>query len=238
MLQNKIVFKSLFKGFIAAPQPSVLHLPEHYKKLKSFLNDSVTSITVKKCIPFLDASTVGYIIPFPVDIRFRYDKEQEQVVWELSDVISSTAMSHNIKPSSHPNFQIPNELRQPHRTVEAVFKWMNLWKIITPPGYSCIFTQPFNRNLPFQIIDGIVDTDSYNFQTHFPFYWTQDSSKTHVLKKGDPMILLIPFKRDDWKMKVALNKESYIDESKRKLKFFNVLLDNYKKFFWKKKSYK
>jgi len=39
-------------------------------------------------------------------------------------------------------------------------------------------------------------------------------------------------------MKVDLNKESYDDESKRKLKFFNVLIDKYKKFSWKKKSYK
>ena len=238
MLQNKIVFKSLFKGFIAAPQPSGLHLPEHYKKLKSFLNDSVTSITVKKCIPFLDASTVGYIIPFPVDIRFRYDKEQEQVVWELSDVISSTAMSHNIKPSSHPNFQIPNELRQPHRKVEAVFKWMNLWKIITPPGYSCIFTQPFNRVNNFKIIDGIVYTDTFDAEINFPFYWTGPIDKPYVLKQGTPMAMVIPFKREKWKMKLELEKFDPVKHDLKVLKRMSKIFDNYKTKYWSKKEYR
>ena len=227
MLQNKIVFKSLFKGFIAAPQPSGLHLPEHYKKLKSFLNDSVTSITVKKCIPFLDASTVGYVIPFPVDIRFRYDKEQEQVVW-----------SHNIKPSAHPNFQIPNELRQPYRTVEAVFKWMNLWKVITPPGYSCIFTQPFNRVNNFKIIDGIVDTDTFDAEINFPFYWTGPIDKPYDLKQGTPMAMVIPFKRERWKMQLELEKFDPVKQDLKVLKRMSKIFDNYKTKYWSKKEYR
>ena len=113
-MSQKITFKSYFKNYIPEPQPSLLHLPEHYKKLKSFMNDSITSVTVKKCVPFLDALTVGYIIPFPVDIRFRYDQKEEKVVWELSDVISGTGLERNLKPMSHENFQMPNELRYPN----------------------------------------------------------------------------------------------------------------------------
>ena len=235
MIAKQILFSSRFSEELPHPKPALHHIPSAYKNMQSFYEKNLNRETIKKCVPFLDALTCGYIIPFASDIQFVYEDGQAKFFFPENmhpDHIAQIGIEY------HSPKQIDDELRYNRRTVDAVFKFINHWNIKTPPGYSCIFTQPFNRNLPFQIIDGIVDTDSYNFQTHFPFYWTQDSSKTHVLKKGDPMILLIPFKRDDWKMKVALNKESYIDESKRKLKFFNVLLDNYKKFAWRKKSYK
>ena len=176
-MSQKIIFKSYFKNYIPEPQPSLLHLPEHYKKLKSFMNDSITSVTV--------------------DIRFRYDQKEEKVMWEISDVLSGTGLEKNLKPMAHDNFQMPNELRHPNRTVEAIFKWMNLWKIETPAGYSCIFTQPFNRVSPFKIIDGIVDTDTFDEVINFPFFWTTPVDKPVVVKRGSPMALKRKVENED-----------------------------------------
>jgi hypothetical protein len=237
-MSQKIIFKSYFKNYIPEPTPSLIHLPEHYKKLKSFMNDSISSVTVKKCIPFLDALTVGYIIPFPVDIRFRYDQKEEKVVWELSDVLSSTGLERNLKPMSHENFQMPNELRYPNRTVEAVFKWMNLWRIETPPGYSCIFTQPFNRVSNFKIIDGIVDTDSFDEVINFPFFWTTPVDKPVVVKMGSPMALVIPFRREKWKMNTELMPFDAVKADMEVLKRMSKIFDNYKTKFWNKKEYR
>ena len=48
-------------------------------------------------------------------------------------------------------------------------KWVNPYVIKTPPGYSVLITQPFHRESVFTILPGIVDTDKYKSQVHFPF---------------------------------------------------------------------
>ncbi len=238
MFSKEIKFYSPFAGAVKEPTPALRHIPEYYKKLKSHMNQSNKSVTVKKCIPFLDALTSGYIIPFPVDIQFVYDFEEEKVKWELSTVISDTAIARDLWPSAHDNIQMPNELRFPNRTVEAVFKFSNIWKIKTPPGYSCIFTQPFNRVSSFKIIDGIVDTDTFDTQINFPFYWTGAIDKPTLLKEGTPMVQVIPFKREKWKMNIEREDFNPVEEDLNMIKRQSKIFDNYKTKYWNKKEYK
>ena len=231
-----INFYSSYKNFIEEPKPSLSHIPEEYKKMEKFYSSSPNTRTVKKCIPFLDSLTCGYIIPFPVDLHFRYDLEKQQAIFEINELIPEEIRGDFLVDVHNQN-QISNELRYVHRTVEAIFKFSNPWLIETPPGYSCIFTQPFNRNFPFKIIDGIVDTDSYNqIPVNFPFYWTNSVENTYILKKGTPMVLVIPFKRDSWKMNIKIKKD--VDEYKKKLNFFSKIYDNYRNNSWSKKVFR
>lgn len=233
-----IKFSSPYKGFIQEPKPSLKHIPLEYKKLNDFFDTSPNARTVKKCIPFLDSLTCGYIIPFPIDYYFRYNKEKQEAIFEINENIPEQ-FKRDFLIKNHDNRQISKELRNVHRTVEAVFKFENTWSIKTPPGYSCIFTQPFNRNFPFKIIDGVVDTDSCNqFPMSFPFYWTNSIDKTFILKAGTPMVLVIPFKRDSWRMEVKHMKKEEPDTSLHFLKTFSKIYDNYKKKFWSKKQFK
>ena len=71
MLDKKIKFITPFKGFIPDPKPASFFIPKEYKNLKAYMTDSKKYPTVKKCIPFLDAYSLGYIIPFPLDIEYR-----------------------------------------------------------------------------------------------------------------------------------------------------------------------
>ena len=167
-----------------------------------------------------------------------YDFEEEKVKWELSTVISGTAVANDLWPSAHDNIQMPEEMRFPNRTVEAVFKFSNVWKIKTPPGYSCIFTQPFNRVSSFKIIDGIVDTDTFDTQINFPFYWTGAIDKPTVLKEGTPMVQVIPFKREKWKMNIERENFDRVEEDLNMIKRQSKIFDNYKTKFWNKKEYR
>ena len=230
-----IDFSSPLKGFIDEPKPSLNYIPEEYKKLENFFSPSPSNKTVKKCIPFLDSLTCGYIIPFPVDIHFRYDQEKQEVTFELNQSIPHEFIQF-LQVDNHYNEQIPKELRYNLRSVEATFKFGNPWVIKTPPGYSCIFTQPFNRNFPFKIIDGIVDTDQYKYRVNFPFYWTNPVDKTFIIKKGTPMIQVIPFKREPWKMRVKA--QTTVMSNLGLLKFFSKIYDNYKNESWSKKQFK
>ena len=46
---------------------------------------------------------------------------------------------------------------------------LHFWTIITPPGWSCLFVSPLNRpNGLFEVIAGIVDTDTYPVPVNFP----------------------------------------------------------------------
>ena len=244
-MTKEIIFTSPLEGILDSPQPSLLNIPDAYKNLSKRMDEVQGRLprhTVKSCIPFLDALTVGYIISFPVDICFTV-KEEKNDKGEISHIVDwlmhpdlPQEYKKYISINTHDGIQMPSELRSKHRTLDVIFKIINPWHIKTPPGYSCIFTTPFNRNLPFEIIDGIVDTDDFPQNINFPCFWTETPliGET-IIQKGTPLALVIPFKREEWKMR-TVNGE--VNSPKSFLKWASVFMDNYKKLVWKKKSYK
>ena len=92
-----------------------------------------------------------------------------------------------------------------------------------------------NEDPIFEIISGVVDTDTYINVINFPFL-LQETKKQFLIKKGEPMIQVIPFKRESWKMWSGF----YIE--KLHSKTLNLLnsewVDRYKNRFWNKKSFK
>ena len=59
--------KDLFKDVF--PIPAKLNIPEWYKDLKT----SQEYVTIKSCIPFLDALTAGYILRMPQDFHVKHN---------------------------------------------------------------------------------------------------------------------------------------------------------------------
>ena len=208
------------------PQPASRCIPEEYKNLERFIDNDMTKPSVKTCMPFLDSMTAGYIIYF----------DQDYAVNPVEDDFN--VMPANKEPTGfgfHNKVQLPKDWHK--ITGENAGKFHNKWLIKTPPGYSCLFTQPMNRfgEKRFKIIDGIVDTDTYINLINFPFILLK-RDKQFLLKKGEPMIQVIPFKRESWKMSSGFSFE------KGHRKTLNLLesewVDRYKKYWWKKKSFK
>tara|TARA_R110000796_G_C14396422_1_gene417052 strand:+ start:23 stop:733 length:711 start_codon:yes stop_codon:yes gene_type:complete len=230
----KIKFMSPLKGHINEPKPSLLHIPKAYKDLAAQIK---TIRTVKRCIPFLDALSSGYIIPFPVDILYHYDEEKKACNFLIHENIS-TEFHSLIGVNAHDSSQTTANMRSNKRTIDDVFKFINPWIIKTPPGYSCLFLSPLNHNLPFELISGVVDTDLYETQVNLPFYWTAPYLEEKLLKCGTPMVMVIPFKRESWKMKLEVSNMNDLEMNKEALSYFKERFDNYKKKTWQKKSYK
>ena len=70
MLNKKIEFIITNKDHLdiwPSPKPALKFIPEDYKKLGRLSNNNLHDPTVKTCMPFLDAMTAGYIIPFEQD---------------------------------------------------------------------------------------------------------------------------------------------------------------------------
>lgn len=241
-MTKEIIFSSILSDLIEQPTPSLLKIPKTYKNMSdSYGPSKYFNRTVKKCIPFLDALTIGYIITTPVDYIVKIlETTKDGKPHTYFDLYYNANIPDSYKEfigiGDHSIEQVDKELRSDYRTVDAILKFKNPWTIKTPSGYSCIFTQPFNRNLPYKIIDGVVDTDQYNLPVHFPFYWTQNISEETFIPKGTPMALVIPFKRDNWKMKTQ--KQNYDELKKNGFKLHSQFINMYKRIFWRKKSFK
>ena len=228
-------------GLEYSPQPAAKFIPEEYKNLPSYEEDDLHKPTVKKCIPFLDAMTSGYIIPFFQEYLITVDYENRK--W-----------SFDANPSSHWNettsiFHQPQQIPKNYQeTSLPAGKFANKWIIKTPPGYSCLFVHPMNTpKTDFEIISGIIDTDIYDDTVLFPFYFRRNEDvfqninnkkkeQIHI-KLGTPMVQIIPFKRESWKSNSRMKSKKDEITWRKNWPGLYPMFDIYKKLFWRKKHY-
>jgi hypothetical protein len=220
------------------PKPSAQSIPHWYKDMPVHMDGeketglsktgvAVSNLTLKGCSPFLDALTSGYTFTLPCDIEFRfYPDKGINVRW---------ATNVNLLGSHGPD-QAPG-LPGPVGGNKDLLKWRPGWRVITPPGHSCLFTHPLNRHdLPFRTFSGVVDTDSYPLGVEFPFQLLNTiNSDIFILEAGTPICQVIPFKRDSWK-----SERVEFDETQNKINGFKLkskIVRSYKSQFWHKKSY-
>jgi hypothetical protein len=210
------------------PVPASTKVPNWYKKLRPYGEDSTYShlkpnVTLKVCVPFLDAMTAGYSVVL-----------SHSVVVEKIDGLSSINWPWGGKILTHHEpYQIVPDL-VPKGFLSLPMKWEFNYGIKLPKGYSLLVVHPINRNdLPFQTITGFVDADTYTKPINFPFFLLEDF--TGVIEAGTPIAQLIPIKREPWSMK----KKKYDLNLIKKIdgKFYTLVEKAYKKFFWQRKNY-
>lgn len=175
-------------GVIAPPRPAKDEMPGWFRKLPpvSPRLQSVTNngLTVKRCLPFIDALTLGWIVPLAATVRMEITDggATANCGWEFDRTMVSNHDAAQVE--GHPKLPRPP------------LKFHNFWTIATLPGWSCLIVPPLNRPHPlFEAVAGVVDTDSYQGLIHFPFFPTAPEG-LHVLAKGTPIVQVIPFRRD------------------------------------------
>lgn len=222
------------EGVFDPPVPSSSLLPDWYKRqsgyvggTKSILEDGHYNHTVKQCMPALDSMSSGYIIPLPQDVEVVNNEDGGYGVRWPSDVFKQI--------SSHSLEQISEMPLNANMWDPIAWKFHNPWIIKTPPGYSCLFTQPmWHEDLPFRCFSGVVDTDTYHVQAvNFPFVF--QNGFRGLLRTGTPMIQVVPFRREDWESKT--HKKSTFDAKvwERSKRSFG---HRYKKDYRQKKRYR
>lgn len=219
MSSKKIKFISSQPEFkISPPVPASRVVPEWYRTMPGSREQVET---VKKCIPFLDALTSGYVITLDADVYWNEETQtfhSESPIQMQSDHMISQTQDIVIDERFDP---------QPH-------KWINHWEVQTPKGYSCLFIHPLDRlDLPFYSLTGVVDTDRHPLVVNFPFLFKKGFSG--VIPKGTPIIQVIPFKRDNWKSEISDDKP--YDREELEYKVQNPPFAWYKRNWWTKKSY-
>jgi len=181
------------------PKPANKVVPDWYKELEMWQKNTELNVdapTIKNCMPVQDLLLSGYIIfnTYELILSAVNDAMYEQV---------QAVCPHKSHVSSHHHEQMPVQIQG---NKKHYFKIAQPWIIKTPPGYSCLFQQPFyqfeNR---YQLLPAIVDTDKHDLNVELPGYLcTTESVK---IESGAPLIQVIPFKRDDWQMSANLTEK-------------------------------
>ncbi len=225
------------------PIPAKLNVPDWYKKLQH----TPAKKTIKGCVPFLDSLTAGYLLKMPIDYyiihNVEYDGEKKSGA--IVSLRFNSKMSNNLNlnydgnEETHEYQQLEGSPHVEKNKKHKFHKILNPWIIKTPPGYSTLFLPPLNNTDDrFSIIPGIVDTDTFEREINFPIVINGDKyeSLKSLVKAGTPYVQVIPFKRESWKMKIEKRNEKKFAEIN--FYYFKHILNNYKKNFWHKKSWK
>lgn len=219
------------------PFPASNAIPEWFRKedpyerteqspdgKKMFVRNYESNASFKKCQPLLDGLTAGYIFPLWSDVTIE-EGEVPFINWRVK-----------YKPVFELHGDNTLRIDTPSGYNKRVFKYVNLWHLKTPPGYSVLITSPFGYpDLPFKALTGIIDTDQTTHSITVPV-WVKDNF-SGIVEKGTPMFQAIPFKRDNWESEFTKYKNGELDMLTDK----NVkatIVNNYIKNFWTKKSYK
>ena len=212
--------------------PAKKTIPEWYKKIPSYLKprEGINHFgrdisTVKKCIPFFEGLTIGYMMTLPFDIYVESTKDNVVISWQVK-----TDGSFELEESERiPGLFIGEQYcKTPVR--------LNLFpSITTQKGYSLLITNPINRtDLPFYTFGAVIDADHSGMSISPTILVKKDF--VGVIEKGTPIAQIIPFKRDNWVVK----KEKIMTQEEVDKNAFNLtstIKNSYVKNFWHKKSF-
>jgi hypothetical protein len=179
-------------------------LPEWYKKLPRFINNSDKPIKslgapdLKSCAPFRDAMIAGYMILLPSDIEVSKSANGDidihwnpvlpfEIVTKRGDIFNSNSQGQG--------------MHNPIGTSSIMFAWNALWGVRTDKKDSVLITHPLNRNdLPFVTTSGIVDSGYFDIAGNIPFFIKENFEG--IIPKGTPIAQVIPFERQSWRSKI------------------------------------
>lgn len=191
---------------IPEPYPSRKYLPDWYKAIPPRVDNvnKLKSSTIKRCPPFLDAMSMGWIIPLAASVDFSTNDDASFINYN-SNFYKSIIENHaygQVTTDACPN---PNMPKPP-------MKFMNYWYIKVPKGWSVLFLPPMNRPDPrFTCISGVVDCDGYNEYVNFPFFFNTPNY-TGIVKAGTPLVQVIPIRKSELMKKHTIRKINKKDQ--------------------------
>src|SRR4051812_41210279 len=173
------------------PYPAARSVPEWLKQMPPDAGDvqGMTVPTVKRCPPFVEAMTCGYILPMPGEARFTRDAGGALRFDAEGKIIDAQpALQYAGSPFGG----------------MVVVKFINPWIVRTPPGYSTLFLPLLNRfDFPFQVLAGVVETDTYYREVVIPAVCLMQPGTSVTLARGAPLVQLVPIRREGWRSTVG-----------------------------------
>jgi hypothetical protein len=196
------------------PYPASRHVPDWLKQMPTDYEDGGM---LKRCPPFLEAMTAGYIIPLPADLGLEMTAEGELKAYSRLPVVGT---------------HFPAQYKGSPFEDRRVLKFHNPWIIVTPPDYVCLITAPVNRfEAPLMALTGIVETGSYYKEVHLPLACLLAPGQRFAAPRGTPIIQVIPMRREAWTSAAMPTDDSRRQEQQT---LFDTEPHAYKDRFWRK----
>ena len=198
------------------PVPSVKMMPAWWYNASRHVGNeweegspAPSPTTFKQCQPFTDVLRTGDMIPLWQDFSYgnvspNSDIPQIEIDWGQGRYPFPSDAARGMEldtPIAHKDWYSWAEIEGVKEGIipNASFSFTNPWIIRTPPGYSCLFTAPINGEDPrIRLFSGIVHTDTYFNAVNFFFGMRKEAPPHGILKKGMPLVQVIPFKREEW----------------------------------------
>lgn len=226
--------------FSPEPKPGSRALPDWYKQQPGSIDSGELlaqfgqpASTVKKCLPIFDVITAGYIIVAPLDIYIDAT-DPEKLSYQIP---AAMAQFKGDIFATHDRKQYANMPMDPDLYHQDLLRVMPFWIASTPPGFSALFLDPLHKDpSPLTALPGLIDTDGYPSDGHLSFK-VQKGFKG-IIKQGTPLVQVIPFRREDWKMEVADASESESFLKKHRMNLRSTFNNGYKNKFRSPKEYK
>jgi hypothetical protein len=162
--------------------------PDWWKEVK------MEYMSVKTCPSFPDVFSSAYVVPMWCDTEITY--HEDGVYWKtpLEDFSWDFHSDDQFRKYTPKNFQ---------EKVVAVMKTNCPWRIKTPKGYS-VYQMPatYYFNPLFTVAPGIIHTDMYNEINQQVFLTPPNGYGTYTIKRGTPLAVYFPFKRDTFEIDV------------------------------------
>lgn len=237
-----IYFEELFDELgVPRPQPALYTFPDWFKDMPRYFDvDKNAEVpqrwpgTIKACPAVHDSMAMGYTLFLPADVWF--DATGNDVRFDIGDFGKGSRIDEaNFPFVRHHDKRSTSEYRSMFDFHEQSMKWHPYWGVRTDEGYSTLFTHPIHRNdLPFQAVTAIVDTDQMAARSPFAFFIKKGFKG--VLQRGTPIMQVVPFRREDWEMKIVPPDGK--DYHRKQQLLQSTFTQPYKKLFWQRKKFK
>jgi len=207
----KVEFKRPAKWkYIEPIVPAIHGLPKWYKdKNRDLPNARPYEIgytgTFKACPAIFDSMTQGYILPLWTDIYVEPAGELlngtpvPQFYWR-----EGVSSGEGLTLMKAFDLEAIEGMPGADKTKLTAWKIDSPWLLNTPKGYSTLFVAPLNnKDAMFEAISGVIHTDVFSTFINISFIWTGPPDFKGVLKKGTPMVQMIPFKREEFEYELG-----------------------------------
>lgn len=168
--------------------PASRFLPKEYESLNAGSKcpfdhlQEASVLSLKMCPAVGNFLNAGYVIPAWCDIEIKFEGDHFRINYSNLDYQHRT----------HHEAQFTGMFDR--FNVRTDIKIDSPWAIKTAPNYSLMWVPMWFHNTNYQAVPAIVDTD--RIPNHNPINLMLFEPKDTIIKMGDPLVQVIPFKRE------------------------------------------
>jgi hypothetical protein len=222
-----------FLNKIPCPDSASKFLPKWFQESSVKTDENYPLIrnnaSMKTCPGIVDSFNQGYIVPAWCDFSISFNRERQELKLNTEWPYHFATV---FPPEMYSKFSMPVS----HKGV--ILKITTPWRIETSANISVEIKKPVWREINnFNVYEGIVDSDTFVNEVHAVISFDED--RELVFKKGDPLLQIVPFVRDNFKISIKEWGQQIHDKyavQQNQLDMHEI--SSYKKLFWNSKDYK